>query len=165
MHQHTHTHTQHESETLLKASVKVSNNSSCSRWRSHRDGIFLSPICCRFIKTVGKLRGTHSSFRQDFDPSSAGELVAAEVVPYHPPATPPSFLDTGFLSEVVFFFSFLFFYTAPVCCFTLISCEYSELQHTYPQSIILLNINFCVCYLQPPSTPCLNVREHSVCFF
>lgn len=74
------------SETLLKASMK--NNTSGSRWRPHRDGISLSlsPICSHFIETVGKLRGTHSLFWQDFDPQPAGEHVAAEVLRY-PPTT------------------------------------------------------------------------------
>ena len=44
--------------------------------------LFLSPICSRFIETVGKQRGDTQSDLAGFDPQPAGERgVAAEVVP------------------------------------------------------------------------------------
>lgn len=91
------------------------------------------PICSHFIETVGRLRGTHSPFWQDFDPQPAGERVAAKVAAPHPSS---SLSHSLFLSHthshtcyiIFFFFSFN---TAPVCCFS--HSNTFELQHTYPQ--------------------------------
>lgn len=132
-------------------------------WRPHRDRISppTPPICSRFIETVGKLRGTHSPLWQDFDPQPAGERVAAKVVPHPSSLQTDTHIDTHTHTHTLMLhrlwapfqpFSFFFLLLTPhlSAAFPL---KYFELQHAYPQYNILLNINFCVCCLQPPRTP------------
>lgn len=159
-HRHTRTHT--ERDMIGGQSEKYQTIQAAAGWRPHRDRIPPPPICSHFIETVGKLRGTHSPLWQDFDPQPAGEHVAAKVVPHpsslhtdthietHTHTHTPATSSLGTISALFFSFFFLLLTPHLSAAFPL---KYFELQHGYPQYIILLNINFCVCCLQPPRTP------------
>lgn len=102
------------------------------------------PICSHFMETVGRLRGTHSPFRQDFDPQPAGERVAAKVTVLHPSSPFP--LPHTYTCYIIYFFS-----ATLVCCFS--HSNTVELQQAYPQYNVGLNINFCVRCPQLPRIP------------
>lgn len=66
------------------------------------------PICSHFVETVRRLGGTHSPFRQDFDPQPAGERVVAKVTVPYPSSPFPLFLSLTHTCYIIFVNATLF---------------------------------------------------------
>ena len=123
----------------------------------------LSPICSRFIETVGKLRATQAGFRSSASRGTCGCRGGALTFHTHTHAHTHTHVRTHAHTHThtlllhhlwVPFLPLLNAVPPPVCCFPPVSYKYFELQHTYPQYNILLTINFCVRQsTTPPRTP------------